>query len=122
LEVIERYYDTTGYSPTIREIADMAGIKSTSTVHRHFEVLNDRLMVYKRPIPSETAQGRDRRNDILKAINKYYENYGFSPTVREIAEMTGLKSTATVHRHLESLKEQGRISWNPTMPRAIKVL
>jgi repressor LexA len=100
----------------------MTGIKSASTVHRHLKVLNDRLMIYKRPIPYESAQGRDRRNAILKAIDKYYENYGFSPTIREIAEMTGLRSTATVHRHLESLKEQGRISWNPTVPGAIRVL
>lgn len=33
--------------------------------------------------------------------------------------MVGLKSSSTIHRNLEVLKEEGKISWNPSMPRTI---
>jgi repressor LexA len=68
------------------------------------------------------TRGIITRMKIITSIYEYYEEHGFSPTVREIVDMVGLKSSSTVHRQLLSLKEEGKISWNPTMPRTIRLL
>jgi repressor LexA len=68
------------------------------------------------------TRGIITRMKIITSIYEYYEKHGFSPTVREISGMVGLKSSATVHRQLEKLKEEGKISWNPAMPRTIRLL
>lgn len=60
------------------------------------------------------------RGKILDTIINYIEENGFSPTVRELGELVGIKSTSTVHEHLKKLKEQGKIEWNPTQPRTIR--
>ena len=45
----------------------------------------------------------------------------YPPTVREICETVSLKSTSSVHSHLESLEKNGYIRRDPTKPRAIEV-
>ncbi len=70
----------------------------------------------------EKPQGMATRIRILEAIKDYSEKNGFSITVREIGDMAGLKSSGAVHRNLEVLKKQGKIDWNPDMPRTIRVL
>lgn len=67
-----------------------------------------------------SSQGDVTRKKILDIIVTYINKNGFSPTVREIGNLVGIKSTATVHKHLEKLKEQGRIDWNPTQSRTIR--
>ena len=47
---------------------------------------------------------------------------GFSPTVREIGEAIGLKSTSSVHIYLKRLEEWGYIIRKNECPRAIKVV
>lgn len=47
---------------------------------------------------------------------------GFPPAVREICEAVHLKSTSSVHSHLESLERKGYIRRDPTKPRAIEIL
>lgn len=47
---------------------------------------------------------------------------GYPPAVREICEAVHLKSTSSVHAHLESLEEKGYIRKDPTKPRAIEIL
>ena len=49
-------------------------------------------------------------------------NKGYPPAVREICEAVHLKSTSSVHDHLESLEEKGYIRKDPTKPRAIEIL
>lgn len=66
-----------------------------------------------------TIRGESIRAEILSAIKLYYDKYGFSLSVRELGDMVGLKSTSTVHRNLEVLKQEGKINWNPLMPRSI---
>lgn len=51
----------------------------------------------------------DSRKKILDYLNEASAE-GFTPTVREICEATGLRSTSTVHAHLKVLEEQGYIS------------
>ena len=47
---------------------------------------------------------------------------GFPPSVRDICEAVHLKSTSSVHSHLETLEKNGYIHRDPTKPRAIEIL
>ena len=47
---------------------------------------------------------------------------GYPPSVREICDAVGLKSTSTVHGYLERLEKKGLIRRDPTKPRAIEIL
>ena len=62
------------------------------------------------------------RQKILDFIKSEIELRGYPPSVREICRAVGLKSTSTVHAHLNHLEEQGLIRRDPTKPRALEVL
>ena len=59
---------------------------------------------------------------ILDFIKHEIEEKGYPPSVREICAAVGLKSTSTVHAHLNHLEEQGLIRRDSTKPRALEVL
>lgn len=60
--------------------------------------------------------------DILTYIKNEIYKKGYPPSVREICDAVELKSTSTVHGHLERLEKKGFIRRDPTKPRAIEVL
>lgn len=60
--------------------------------------------------------------EILEFLKYELYNKGYPPSVREICEAVGLKSTSTVHGHLERLEKKGLIRRGPTKPRAIEIL
>ena len=60
--------------------------------------------------------------EILHFIKNHIQVQGYPPAVREICKGVNLKSTSTVHRHLEKIEEKGYIRKDPTKPRAIEVL
>lgn len=64
----------------------------------------------------------DRQKNILSYINSEAKEKGYPPTVREIAKAVGLKSSSSVHGHLDRLEKRGYIRRDPTKPRAIEVL
>jgi repressor LexA len=64
----------------------------------------------------------DKQEKILEFLNKQVEEKGYPPSVREICNAVGLKSTSTVHSYLEKLKKSGLIHKDPTKPRALKIL
>jgi repressor LexA len=59
---------------------------------------------------------------ILDFIKNELHNKGYPPSVREICEAVGLKSTSTVHGHLEKLEKNGYIRRDHTKPRAIEIV
>lgn len=59
---------------------------------------------------------------ILEYIKEQQLIKGYPPSVREMCNYVGLKSTSTVHSHLKTLEELGYIRRDPTKPRAIEVL
>ncbi|HLR34408.1 MAG TPA: transcriptional repressor LexA [Tissierellales bacterium] len=63
----------------------------------------------------------DRQLQILNFIKSQVEIKGYPPSVREICKGVNLKSTSTVHGHLEALEERGYIRKDPTKPRAIEI-
>lgn len=60
--------------------------------------------------------------EILEYIKAQILQRGFPPAVREICEAVNLKSTSSVHSHLETLEKNGYIRRDPTKPRAIEIL
>jgi repressor LexA len=59
---------------------------------------------------------------ILQYIREQISSRGFPPSVREICEAVGLKSTSTVHGHLKRLEKQGQLRRDSMKPRAMAVL
>ena len=60
--------------------------------------------------------------EILLYIKNEIQRQGYPPAVREICKGVNLKSTSTVHGHLEKLESKGYIRKDPTKPRAIEIL
>ena len=63
-----------------------------------------------------------KQQEILEYIKSEILNKGFPPAVREICEAVNLKSTSSVHSHLETLEKNGYIRRDPTKPRTIEIL
>lgn len=70
------------------------------------------------------AQGKitAKQEEILEYIKSQILERGFPPSVRDICEAVHLKSTSSVHSHLETLEKNGYIRRDPTKPRAIEIL
>lgn len=70
------------------------------------------------------AQGKisPKQKEILEYIKDQIIQRGFPPAVRDICEAVHLKSTSSVHSHLETLEKNGHIRRDPTKPRAIEIL
>ena len=63
-----------------------------------------------------------KQQEILEFIKEEILSKGYPPAVREICEAVHLKSTSSVHSHLETLERNGYIRRDPTKPRAIEIL
>lgn len=62
-----------------------------------------------------------KQQEILDYIKSEILTRGYPPAVREICEAVHLKSTSSVHSHLETLEKNGYIRRDPTKPRAIEI-
>lgn len=63
-----------------------------------------------------------KQAEILEFMKSEILKKGYPPTVRDICEAVNLKSTSSVHSHLETLEKNGYIRRDPTKPRAIEIL
>ena len=63
-----------------------------------------------------------KQTEILEYIKSQILNKGYPPSVRDICEAVDLKSTSSVHSHLETLEKNGYIRRDPTKPRAIEII
>ena len=70
------------------------------------------------------AYGRitKKQTEILEYIKTQILNKGYPPSVRDICQAGDLKSTSSVHAHLETLEKNGYIRRDPTKPRAIEII
>lgn len=69
-----------------------------------------------------TGKISEKQREILEYIKQEILQRGYPPAVREICEAVHLKSTSSVHSHLETLEKNGFIRRDPTKPRAIEIL
>lgn len=63
-----------------------------------------------------------KQREILEFMKKEILNHGYPPSVREICEAVNLRSTSSVHSHLETLEQNGYIHRDPAKPRAIEIV
>lgn len=63
-----------------------------------------------------------KQQEILDFIKNEILGKGYPPSVREIGEAVGLRSTSTVHGHLSRLEKKGMIRRDPSKPRAIEIM
>lgn len=71
---------------------------------------------------NQVKHGEQVREEILTIIIEYIEKYGYPPTVREIGDMTGLKSTCSVKHHLDRMIADGTLETShKSSQRAIRV-
>ena len=64
----------------------------------------------------------DKQSQILEYIKSEILNKGYPPSVRDICTAVNLKSTSSVHSHLETLEKNGYIRRDPTKPRTIEII
>jgi len=64
----------------------------------------------------------ERQRQVQRIIYDIYQETGRPPTVREIGQRLGLKSSCTVQRHLDALEKKGYIKRTPTKARSIEIV
>ncbi len=67
------------------------------------------------------ARSSNKREEILAFLKEFSAENGYAPSVREIMQAVGLKSTASVHYHLSELDRQGLIQVDGSKNRAIRL-
>ncbi|NLJ94051.1 MAG: transcriptional repressor LexA [Clostridiaceae bacterium] len=67
------------------------------------------------------ANVHETREKVFQFIKKYIEEKSYSPSVRDICNGVGIKSTSTVHNHLNHLNKDGRITYSDGKRRAIVI-
>lgn len=65
------------------------------------------------------ARTSRKKEEILRFLTKFIRENGYAPSVREICAAVGLQSTATVHYHLNALRDEGLISMDELKKRTI---
>ena len=67
-------------------------------------------------------QMTERQEQVLATIRTAVRERGYPPSIREIADAVGLKSSSSVHHQLEQLSKLGYLRRDPSRPRAIEVV
>ena len=63
-----------------------------------------------------------KQQEILDYIKDQILKKGYPPAVRDICDAVKLRSTSSVHAHLETLEKNGYIRRDPAKPRAIEII
>jgi repressor LexA len=80
------------------------------------------LFTYKRRRNMSYGKITAKQQEILDYIKKTTLERGYPPAVREICDAVRLRSTSSVHAHLETLEKNGYIRRDPSKPRAIEIM
>ncbi|UAW07781.1 transcription regulator [Psychrobacillus phage PVJ1] len=64
----------------------------------------------------------ERQKEIYEYIKSFILENKYSPSIREIGEAVGLKSPATVHHHLDKMRENGYIDFASALPRTLSIV
>ena len=65
---------------------------------------------------------QNKLNDVLSYVNRYNEENGFPPTVRDICGALGIKSTATAYSYINRLREAGLLNKADGKKRAVALV
>lgn len=69
-----------------------------------------------------TEEGAQRRIAIIRFVTEYQQQHHMAPSIREIAEAVGIVSKTAVRHHLETLRREGRVTWEDGKFRSLKVM
>lgn len=58
---------------------------------------------------------------VLLTIARYWDERGIPPTVRELAEFVGMRSTSSVQYWLDELAEDGLVRWDKRIARSLRL-
>ena len=85
---------------------------------------NSHSIGFQGKMEASVSQGKitEKQQEILNYIKDTILSKGYPPAVREICDAVHLRSTSSVHAHLESLEKNGYIRKDPTKPRTIEVV
>jgi len=64
----------------------------------------------------------NRQQEVLEGIHQIISEKGYPPTVRDIGQRLGLRSSCTVQRHLEALERKGYIKRDRTKARSVEII
>lgn len=65
------------------------------------------FVLYSNQEGMRMARTSDKSEKILQFLNDFIQENGYAPSIREIGQAVGLRSTATVSYHLEQLRQKG---------------
>ena len=88
------------------------------------------IIILQPEIPGSVSEESDmsrstitqKQQEILEYIKESILSRGYPPAVREICEAVHLRSTSSVHAHLETLEKKGYIRKDPSKPRTIEIV
>ena len=63
----------------------------------------------------------EKQKEVLKSTHVYINANGISPTVRNLCDLVGVKSSSTIHKYLTELQQEGYITKIDTIPRSIRI-
>ncbi len=65
---------------------------------------------------------KDREKKILTYMQDEIKKKGYPPTVREMCNALGIKSTSTTHKDIANLERKGYLKKDPSKPRALMII
>lgn len=71
---------------------------------------------------TSTADLPQRQREVLDYLRQSLREKGYVPSIRELGEALGLRSTSTIHYHLTGLADRGLIRWDKGKNRAIQLI
>lgn len=71
------------------------------------------------PVDDRNHMLTERQQKILDCVHKSVESRGYPPTLREIADAVGLRSSSAVAYQLKILEEKGHLTRDARMSRAV---
>lgn len=63
-----------------------------------------------------------KRDQLLDYLRIYTDNHGYPPSTREMTTALGFRSVESIHRLLRSLKEDGKVTWEPRKARTLRIV
>jgi repressor LexA len=71
--------------------------------------------------PADAPDLTARQRSILEVVHAHVADHGYPPSVREIGDAVGLRSSSSVHSQLAALEDKGYLRRDPTKPRALEL-
>lgn len=59
---------------------------------------------------------------LLEFLRDYTNGHGYPPSTREMTEALGFRSVESIHRLLRTLREDGKVTWEPRKARTLRIV